>query len=700
MEIDGMLKKGGSKVLLFAVLAAVALSACGKGDKGGLSGPAGTEGQETAEGQQETAAPEPPAYPEQVQAYQEKAELLKERAMEDWVRQELGLSPAGEAGHAVFLSVCDTTKRASVFTGTGETLEEAWEAADTRARTAVGASGLEPVWVKADVTYLSEPIGTEELEDALQGSRPGYFRYGVAFDPAFETALLEAELNSAGIYVYGEDQADEGAEPEAGGRSEGADAETETSGRTEGADAEPEADGRTEGAGAESEADEKTKGPAGIDLEVLDAYLEESGRKSLGALPQECTVFQCVGWICEESSGAGQAEQADADQSEAEQSGDGQEYEVWQLSGSGSSYGGRQIQLVDDECAGEMIQSASAFLAGQVQEDGSIVQGCYPGLDQEIQDDNMVRHASAVWSLLGCYQLEPEPEPELAERIDRAVEYMLDRVVYDQEGWAYLYEEKDDEIKLGGSALAVVALTEYMEAFQNETYVEVCKALGEGILSQQDQETGAYYHVLNSDFTQKEETRTVYYDGEATFALCRLYGLTEEERWLEGARRAIDHFIQEDYTQYIDHWVAYSVNEFTKYRPDDTEAYVFAMRNALENLDKIYRQETACPTYLELLMAAFETYERMQENGMIVGDDAREMLLKVIYARADRMRTGYLYPEYAMYMADPQKVLGAFMVRHQDFRVRIDDIQHAVGGYGLYLEDYDRLVACGLLEAG
>ena len=50
MEIDGMLKKGGSKVLLFAVLAAVALSACGKGDKGGLSGPAGTEGQETAEG--------------------------------------------------------------------------------------------------------------------------------------------------------------------------------------------------------------------------------------------------------------------------------------------------------------------------------------------------------------------------------------------------------------------------------------------------------------------------------------------------------------------------------------------------------------------------------------------------------------------------------------------------------------------------
>lgn len=653
------LKRGGSGVLLFVVFAAIALSACGKGQGGGLSGPAGPEGQQ--EGQQEAAAPEPPAHPEQAEAYQMKAERLKEKAMEDWVSQELGLAPAGEAGHAVFLSVCDTTERASVFTGTGSTLEEAWEAADTKARTAVGASGLEPVWVKADVTYLSETIGTEELKEALSSSRPGYFRYGVAFDPAFETALLEAELNSAEIYVYGEDEAD----GEAG-----------------------------------EETREENGGMSGIDLEYLNAYLEENGRKPLEALPEEYTVFQCVGWICEEGSpAAGQAESGseEGEQAEAGQTGGSQDYVVWQLSGSGLSYGGRQIELVDDACAREMIRSASAFLAEQVQEDGSFLYGIYPSFDEEIEGYNMVRHASTIWSLLCSYRM--EPDQALADKIDRTVDYMLDQVVYDEEGRAYLYEKTDDEIKLGGSALAVVALTEYMDIFQTETYEEVCKALGEGILSQQDEETGAFYHVLNGDFTQKEESRTVYYDGEAAFALCRLYGLTEEEKWLDGAERAIGHFIQEDYTQYIDHWVAYSLNEFTKYRPDETEVYVFAMRNALENLDKIYQQETTYPTYLELLMATFEIYERMQENGMIVGDDAREMLLKVIYARADRMRNGYFYPEYAMYMADPRRVLGSFMVRHERYRVRIDDVQHNIGGYQLYLKDYDRLVESGLLEA-
>lgn len=714
------LKRGGSGVLLFVVFAAIALSACGKGQEGGLSGPAGPEGQQ--EGQQETAVPEPPAHPEQAEAYQVKAERLKEKAMEDWVSQELGLAPAGEAGHAVFLSVCDTTERASVFTGTGSTLEEAWEAADTKARTAVGASGLEPVWVKADVTYLSETIGTEELKEALSSSRPGYFRYGVAFDPAFETALLEAELNSAEIYVYGEDEAD-------------------------------------------GEAGEENGGTSGIDLEYLNAYLEENGRKPLEALPEEYTVFQCVGWICEEGgpaagqaeSGSEEGEQAESDSEEGEQAENGaeekgqaeagqaesgseeggqaeagrtesgaeeggqaeagqaesgseeeeqaeagqtrgsQDYVVWQLSGSGLSYGGRQIELVDDACAREMIRSASAFLAEQVQEDGSFLYGIYPSFDEEAEGYNMVRHASTIWSLLCSYRT--EPDQALADKIDRTVDYMLDQVVYDEEGRAYLYEKTDDEIKLGGSALAVVALTEYMDIFQTETYEEVCKALGEGILSQQDGETGAFYHVLNGDFTQKEESRTVYYDGEAAFALCRLYGLTEEEKWLDGAERTIGHFIQEDYTQYIDHWVAYSLNEFTKYRPDETEVYVFAMRNALENLDKIYQQETTYPTYLELLMATFEIYERMQENGMIVGDDAREMLLKVIYARADRMRNGYFYPEYAMYMADPQRVLGSFMVRHERYRVRIDDVQHNIGGYQLYLKDYDRLVESGLLEA-
>lgn len=97
-----------------------------------------------------------------------------------------------------------------------------------------------------------------------------------------------------------------------------------------------------------------------------------------------------------------------------------------------------------------------------------------------------------------------------------------------------------------------MALTEYIDVFQDEGYKDVCTALGEGSLTMLDQDKGTYHHVLNGDFTRKEESRTIYYDGEATFALCRLYGLTGDPVWLDAAQSAVEHFIEADYTRYKD----------------------------------------------------------------------------------------------------------------------------------------------------
>lgn len=58
--------------------------------------------------------------------------------------------------------------------------------------------------------------------------------------------------------------------------------------------------------------------------------------------------------------------------------------------------------------------------------------------------------------------------------------------------------------------------------------------------------------------------------------------------WLDAAENAVNHFIAADYTQYRGHWVAYSMNEITKYIADKPEYYVFALRNVQENLETIY----------------------------------------------------------------------------------------------------------------
>ncbi|BDE22398.1 hypothetical protein OCUAc20_08980 [Acinetobacter baumannii] len=42
-----------------------------------------------------------------------------------------------------------------------------------------------------------------------------------------------------------------------------------------------------------------------------------------------------------------------------------------------------------------------------------------------------------------------------------------------------------------------------------------------------------------------------------------------------------------------------------------------------------------------------------------------------------------------MYMARPDKILHAFYVRHDRFRVRIDDQEHNLSGYIAYVKDFE-----------
>ena len=55
------------------------------------------------------------------------------------------------------------------------------------------------------------------------------------------------------------------------------------------------------------------------------------------------------------------------------------------------------------------------------------------------------------------------------------------------------------------------------------------------------------------------------------------------------------------------------------------------------------------------------------------------------------MLNGYAYPEYVMYFKYPEQALGAFFVRHDGYRIRIDDIQHFCGAYYSFYKNYDRL---------
>ncbi len=549
-----------------------------------------------------------------------KAELLKTEIDKGSRSDEMPMDFKTDVPDSVvFLSVCNGDERTKVFTGKGDSFDAAWDDALNQAQDYVSDNTYSPVWVKADVMTEAEAFNTAEFSVELHHFRHEFFRYGIAFDSDFNTALLEAELNGAKILDY--------------------DAEC-------------------------------------VDESYLNTYLKKAGRDTLASLPDSYILFRCVGWMCDEDN------------------------EIYELISEDEDYGRRKVDTIDQDYAEMLVKNASGFLIDQVNKDGSFVYGMYPRFDHDIDNYNIVRHASTLWSLVCQYRM--TGNKELVDVIDRAIEYLIDEaIIYVGDDRAYLYEEKSDEIKLGGCGVAVIALTEYMDAFDSDKYEDVAVKLGNGILTMLDQDTGEYYHVLNGDCSEKEEFRTVYYDGEATFALCKLYSITGDAKWLDAAQSAVEHFIDADYVQYKDHWVAYSMNEITKYI-DDERYYTFALRNAQENLDRIYYRDTTYHTYFELLMSTFELYDRMIENGIHVDylDNGFDLdyFLKTIYKRADHMLNGYFYPEYAMYMENPDRILDTFMVRHDGYRIRIDDVQHNVGGYYLYYKNYDKLVEYGMLD--
>ena len=324
------------------------------------------------------------------------------------------------------------------------------------------------------------------------------------------------------------------------------------------------------------------------------------------------------------------------------------------------------------------------YLAHVVDDNGKFVYAYLPKSDREKDTYNILRHAGSVYSMLELYEV--TRNTELLEVAQRAIGYLVRQIQTYQVGLDQLacVVEKG-YVKLGGNALAILALAKYTDVTQDAQYVPLAFQLGRWIQQAQRADGEFFIHKQRYPLGTIVDFTSVYYPGEAIFALDRLHALDPQGGWIETAEKAAQYLITvrdgnlSTAELSHDHWLLYGLNELYRARP---KAIYFD--HAMRIADTIIQHQNRDPHYPDWFGSYYRpprsTPTATRSEGLYAAyllardfgqpDQAARIQEAVRHGVAFQLQTQFR-PESALYVKDPQRTLGGFRHSLTNFEIRL-----------------------------
>lgn len=334
---------------------------------------------------------------------------------------------------------------------------------------------------------------------------------------------------------------------------------------------------------------------------------------------------------------------------------------------------------------------AGSYLARMVTDSGKFNYEYDPTRDQFEGGYNYLRHAGTVYAM--CELLQAHENDKLRKSVNRSLAWMKQQIV--REGQKAVMVNDEGEVKLGGNALAVLALTEYAQATGDEQELELAERLARWMTSNQRASGRFDVHKLYWEDKRTSDFRSRYYPGEAVFSLARLYELTNNSRWLnasyKGAKYTGNRLLRDGKIEPAehDHWLLYGLDHVHRYRRDP-ELAKFARRivDAMTSIQHRDRSRVANPAWFggwyrparytptstrcEGLNAAYNLFQRAQNR------EYTKKAFKSLNLSVNFLNRGQIGPDKAIMFPRTSKVLGGVPASVTNLDIRIDYAQHAL----------------------
>ena len=352
--------------------------------------------------------------------------------------------------------------------------------------------------------------------------------------------------------------------------------------------------------------------------------------------------------------------------------------------------GHRVFDSVTAAQAMEAAKEAGEYLTRATGKDGRFVYEYRPSEDLMPEDYNMVRHAGTVYAMFELYG--ENRDKELLAAAKRASQFLQSQIQVKQlDGQEVALLLEEGAARLGGNALAIIALLRYIEVTGDRQDLPLIRQLGRWIQKNQDTDGRFTVHKLDVSDGKTVDFESRYYPGEAILAMIRLHRIDPEGKWADtaelGARYLIevrDKGLTEEDIQH-DHWLLYALNEVHRVRPRkeflDHEMLISRAIMKSQTTQSKYPDwiggfgaaptSNRAATRTEALCAAFQLARDYQQPEMAV--------IRKTIQRAVAFQLGLQHrPETVMHFKDPQRCLGGFAESLTDSDIRIDTVQHNI----------------------